>query len=76
MSDCKTCQELKDNPADAVFQDDGLWFFWDETGTQFLGPFDSEEDARIGHIDYIKYHETGQYPEGLMPLSWSDGEGN
>lgn len=28
-----------------VFQDDGSWFFWDETWVYFLGPYYSYESA-------------------------------
>ena len=57
-----------------VFQDNGEWFFCDETGTQFLGPFDNEEKATQGCKDYYDYLKSGFYPESLRKLSWQNGE--
>lgn len=61
---------------DPVFQDgdDGAWYFWDETGTQYLGPFDSKREARHGADDYGAYLATGFYSPNLARLAWSDGE--
>lgn len=37
---------------DPVFQDGKDWFFVDETGSSFLGPYETEEAARIALEQY------------------------
>lgn len=62
------------NTPDCVFQDGGQWYFWDETGTQFLGPFQSETDALDAAKEYGEYLSTGVYSPSLARLSWKDRE--
>lgn len=58
----------------SIFQDGDRWYFWEETGTQFLGPFESESDAQRGLDDYYKYLSTGVYSDFLKSVQWRDGE--
>lgn len=30
------------------------WYFWDETGTDYLGPWKSKEDAQSALTDYAR----------------------
>lgn len=62
------------NVPDSVFQDGKQWYFWDETGTQFLGPFHSELDARDAAKEYGEYLSTGVCSPSLARLAWKDGE--
>lgn len=62
------------NTRDPVFEDNGQWFFWDETWTQFLGPFQSESNARDAAKEYGEYLSTGVYSPSLAQLAWKDGE--
>lgn len=65
---------MSTKPSPAIFQDGNRWYFWDETSTQFLGPFQSESDAQRGLDDYCGYLQTGVYPEFLQSVQWHDGE--
>lgn len=58
----------------SVFQDGNEWFFWDETWTQFLGPFTSEEEAERASQEYANYLTSGLYPAMLQDKEWKDGE--
>lgn len=31
------------------------WYYWDETGTCYYGPFNSQDEAEMGLADYRKY---------------------
>jgi hypothetical protein len=62
------------NTNSAVFSDGSKWFFWDETWTMFLGPFDTEEQAYTACDKYGEYLDSGIYPEMLQNKEWKDGE--
>lgn len=62
------------NVTDPVFEDNGQWFFWGETGTQFLGPFPSYEAAHYGLDEYGQYLADGTIPQTLIGTRWKDGE--
>lgn len=57
---------------DPVFTHHGAWYFWDETWTQFLGPFDSEEKARKSLEQYAKYLSGEDFEN--VDAEWHDGE--
>lgn len=44
---------------------DHKWYFWDETWADRVGPYDTEEDARIALKEYCKkldeWREVGKY---------------
>ena len=40
---------------DPVCEDDGYWYFWDETWTEQFGPFSSESEARECLAAYCKH---------------------
>lgn len=56
--------------------DDDAWYFYDETGTQFYGPFQSKVSVELAQHDYETYLSTGLYPEWLTGdgRSWHDAE--
>lgn len=66
--------------SDHVFQspDDSKWYFWDETGTAFLGPFETEHAAATASAAYAEYLTTGIVTDstvlGNELISWRDGE--
>jgi hypothetical protein len=37
-----------------VFEKDGLWYFWDETWSDALGPYQSEFAARMACKEYAE----------------------
>lgn len=39
---------------DPVFQDNGLWNFWDETGVYYHGPYATEGEARAALAVYVR----------------------
>lgn len=39
---------------DPVFEDNGLWNFWDETWAYFHGPYATEDEARAALAVYVK----------------------
>lgn len=58
-----------------VFQDNGKWYFWDETWTQFLGPYDNESQAKQACEEYYQvYLQTGVYTEILQDKQWHGDE--
>lgn len=58
----------------AIFKKNSKWFFWDETWTQYVGPFDNEEQATQGCQEYGKYLQSGLYPIILQNKEWKDVE--
>jgi hypothetical protein len=38
-----------------VFERAGQWYFWDETGSEYLGPYKTQEAARNGLLGYAKW---------------------
>jgi hypothetical protein len=44
---------------DPVEFDEGQWWFWDESWSQRLGPFESEAEARDVLRDYCEWLNTG-----------------
>ncbi len=56
--------------------DEDAWYFYDETGTQFCGPFLSRASVELAQHDYEVYLSTGLYPEWLTGdnRSWHDAE--
>ena len=40
---------------DPIHQEEGKWYFWDETEADRQGPFKSKSDAREALTDYSKY---------------------
>lgn len=46
---------------DPIYQHpkDGQWYFYDETWSDCLGPFPSEEDARRELEEYVEWLENG-----------------
>lgn len=67
--------------SDHVFQNDtdSKWYFWDETGTAYLGPFDTEQDASTVSSEYAAYLMSGVVSNpailGILDgVSWRDGE--
>lgn len=68
--------------SDHVFQNntDSKWYFWDETGTAYLGPFDDEQNAVSASHAYAEYLITGVVSDpailgqGDGLISWRDGE--
>lgn len=57
-----------------VFSDGNKWYFWDETWTQFLGPYDSESEADEAAKEYASYLDTGYYPDSLQTKKWKYGQ--
>lgn len=58
-----------------LFQDNGKWYFWDETWAQFLGPYDNEFQAKQASDEYFQvYLQTGVYTDLLKNKDWHDGE--
>lgn len=57
-----------------IFKDKGKWYFWDETWTQFLGPFPDKDYAEQGLQEYSNYLATGQHTGFLTGTKWFDGE--
>lgn len=57
-----------------IFQNGNDWFFWDETGTQFIGPYEDEYKAIDGRVDYERYLTDGIYSENLQEKGWQDAE--
>lgn len=55
---------------DPVFQDGGKWYFWDESGDRFLGPFPDEGYARQGIEEYERYLATGDFSGFLLGTVW------
>ncbi len=45
---------------DPVHAEDGLWWFWDETWVNRLGPYLDEREAREACDRYALYLETGE----------------
>lgn len=39
---------------DPVFEDNGLWNFWDETWAYFHGPYATEDEARAALAAYVR----------------------
>ena len=48
-----------DGTLDPVECLNGEWGYWDETWTTFVGPYDSEEQARQKLWEYADYLENG-----------------
>jgi hypothetical protein len=42
-------------PSTIIYQSNGLWFFHDETGTESIGPFETEDIAKIALQDYVAH---------------------
>lgn len=40
------------NTDDIVFEKDGQWWFWDETYSEYHGPFDTKEESIEACIKY------------------------
>lgn len=66
---------------DHVFQSDtdSKWYFWDETATAYLGPFEDEESAAQASSAYSEYLTTGIVTDPSIlgrgdKVSWRDGE--
>jgi hypothetical protein len=45
---------------DPVHEENGKWYFWDETEADRLGPYDSEEEARKRLSDYGRWLDEGR----------------
>lgn len=58
---------------DPIFEDDGKWYFWDETWTSYLGPFPDESHARHGLEEYGNYLSTGEHTGFLTGTKWFNG---
>lgn len=65
---------MVDPDNDPVFESNGLWYFWDETWTQYLGPFPDESYARKGIECYEKYLAYGEIDSFLVGTTWHSGE--
>lgn len=52
-----------DKVFDVVHEEDGFWYFWDETGADRMGPYDSQDEARAELVDYCQYLTTGHRKE-------------
>ena len=50
-------QKMRINP---VHEKDGKWYFWDETWSDRIGPYDSEQEANKKIRDYAHFLETGE----------------
>lgn len=59
---------------DPVFELDGKWYFYDETWTQYCGPFPDESHARTGIESYEKYLSRGEVDSFLVGTVWHVGE--
>ncbi len=44
---------------DPVHEEEGKWWFYDETWADRLGPFDTEEEARIAISEYADFLDRG-----------------
>lgn len=44
---------MKDNSP--IFEQNGKWYFWDETGADKCGPFDTEQIAKEKLQEYCVY---------------------
>lgn len=62
--DIKRENDLPDTP---LHQEDGKWYFWDETWSDRYGPFDTEEKAKeelakyAVYLDNILHNEIYKY---------------
>ena len=43
-----------------IHEENGKWYFWDETWANKCGPYDSEEDAQIALDKYCRIELDGQ----------------
>ena len=50
--------------SDPLIEENGKWYFWDETETDKIGPFASEGMARHHVKEYVKYLDNGPSEEG------------
>ena len=59
---------------DPVFQytnSDNKWYFWDESWSQYYGPFDTQAEAQENLLKYIDCLETGtNYPQTNPHIKW------
>ena len=63
------------NASNSVFSVGQEWFFWDETWTQYLGPFPDKAHAKEGLKVYAAFLSTGDYSgNSLAGTTWHDGE--
>lgn len=46
--------EAKMAGSGSVHEEDGSWYFWDETGVGRYGPYDTEEACRVALEKYAK----------------------
>lgn len=38
-----------------LYERNGFWYFWDESGTNSFGPYETKKDANKNFIAYSKY---------------------
>lgn len=60
---------------DPIFQDGDSWYFWDEEGTKFLGPFPDHAHAEHGIECYERYLAYGEVADFLAGTSWHNRTG-
>lgn len=51
----KLFQETASPTGSPIFGRDNEWFFWDETGADFVGPYESRAKAVEGLENYVIY---------------------
>lgn len=54
MAGARETRRVPKKPVDPVHEWKGKWWFWDETWTTRLGPYDSEPAARRRMEAYVK----------------------
>ena len=47
---------VDEEPCTNIFKQDGRWWFWDECFCNKYGPFDSQEEAKMGLDQYVKHY--------------------
>lgn len=46
-------------PYDPIHEENGKWYFWDETQADRVGPFSTEEQARTALKEYCEFLDSG-----------------
>jgi hypothetical protein len=55
--------------SDPIHEENGQWFFWDETWADRLGPYPTEARARQRLEQYCHFLDTGEVPLDLQEES-------
>jgi hypothetical protein len=49
---------------DPVHQENGQWYFWDETWAESIGPYPTEQECREALVGYVAYLNSSSRTEG------------